>query len=413
MRKIGYKWWLLVFLFGVFFLEQGARQIYNAALPQIRLDFQQTGVSDVKLGLVSTVFSAVFGFALVASGFAADFLGRKRVLVAGTMLFAVGILLSGGADGIVCLIVCYGVLNALGQCCIAPPCYSLISQHHGHETRSTAIAVFNSAIYIGVILSSVFAGRLSEVGPNGWRWAFWGVGGLSAVWAVVMMLFMRNTPQPSATGEAKPSVGDACGAMLKKPTALLIAVAFGMYVYAQLGIRLWMPMFLVREFEGVGIASAAFHSVFWLNVGSLVGTFLTATLVDRLGARRPRVRLETALTGLGLCMLATIGLVRSHEFVSCCIALGVLGVTMGVYEAANYPAMFDCIEPRYRSVTTGLTGCWAFVFGSAAPAVLGWMGETLSLRTGFLSLSAFYLVGAVLLLPAIFRFFRKDYIPQE
>ena len=73
MRDKSYKWWLLAFLFVTFFLEQGTRQIYNAALPQIKLDFAALGVTDTQLGLVGTVFSAVFGLSLVGSGFAADF----------------------------------------------------------------------------------------------------------------------------------------------------------------------------------------------------------------------------------------------------------------------------------------------------------------------------------------------------
>ncbi len=39
-----YKWVLLVFLFVAFFLELGSRQLYNAVLPQIRLEFLRHGV---------------------------------------------------------------------------------------------------------------------------------------------------------------------------------------------------------------------------------------------------------------------------------------------------------------------------------------------------------------------------------
>ena len=407
-----YKWWLLAFLFVTFFLEQGTRQIYNAALPQIRLDFLKYGVSDAQLGMVGTVFGAVFGFSLVGSGLAADFLGRKRVLVVGTLLFSLGVCGSGFASGLACLIACYGVMNALGQCCVAPPCYSLISQHHGADTRSTAMAIFQSAVYVGVILSSVFAGRLAEMGEGGWRWAFWIMGGLGVIWAIVMQLFMRNTPQPSAEGE-KPSMKEAFLALLRKPTAILIAVAFGTFIYAQLGIRLWTPLYLVREFPDVGIAKAAFHSVIWLNLGSTAGAFVTARLIDRFGTNRPSIRLEVSALGFLLCILPVVWVAKSHDFVGCCLALGALGVMMGVYDASHYPAMFDCIAPRYRSATTGLTGCWAYVFGSAAPAVLGWMSERFSMRTGFLSLSVFYFAGALVLLPAILHFFRKDYIKQE
>lgn len=63
-----YKWWLLAFLFVTYFLEQGARQVYNATLPQIKVDFTAFGVTNTELGVVGTVFGAVFGISLVGSG---------------------------------------------------------------------------------------------------------------------------------------------------------------------------------------------------------------------------------------------------------------------------------------------------------------------------------------------------------
>ena len=411
MRDKSYKWWLLAFLFVTFILEQGTRQIYNAALPQIKLDFLKYGVTDAQLGMVGTVFGAVFGFTLIGSGLASDFIGRKRVLVVGTLLFSASVLLSGFAAGLACMVVFYGVLNAMGQCCVAPPCYSLISQYHGSDTRSTAMAIFQSAVYVGVILSSVFAGNLSEMGEGGWRWAFWILGGVGVLWALVMQVFMRDTPQPVAAADDKPSMRDAFEALFRKPTAVLIAVAFGMFIYAVLGIRLWTPMYMVREFK-VGIATAAFHSVVWYNLGALLGSVATARLVDRFGRNRPSVRLEVSVLGFVLCVLPMAWVARATGFSECCIALGTLGLATGVYEAAHYPAMFDCIAPRYRSATTGLTGCWAFVFGSAAPAVLGWMSGHFSLRTGFLSLSVFFLAGALVLVPALIWFFKRDYVRE-
>jgi NADPH:quinone reductase-like Zn-dependent oxidoreductase len=52
-----YKWVLLMFLFAAFFLELGSRQLYNAALPQIRLEFLRFGVADAQLGAVGAVFA--------------------------------------------------------------------------------------------------------------------------------------------------------------------------------------------------------------------------------------------------------------------------------------------------------------------------------------------------------------------
>ena len=209
---------------------------------------------------------------------------------------------------------------------------------------------------------------------------------------------------------SQPTVRDAFLALLRKPTAILIAVAFGMYTYASLGIRLWSAAFMAREFEGVGLARAAFHSVFWLNLGSFAGLMLTARFMDRVGVRRPKIRLEISALGFLLCILPVVWVARSAGLAECCAALGTLGFTFGVYEAAHYPAMFDCIAPRYRSAATGMTGAYAFVFGSMGPAVLGWMSEHLSMRAGLMSLSVFFAAGALVLLPALFVFFRRDYV---
>ena len=409
MRRFDYKWRLLAFLFVAFFIELGSRQLYSAALPQIRLEFLKYGITDAQLGVVGTVFGVVFGLAMMASGLAADLLGRKRVLVAGTILFSIGILGSGFAKGIGGMMLFYGVLNALGQCCIAPASYGLISKYHV-ETRSSAMAVFQGAVYSGIVLSSLFGGILAEQGEGVWRWAFWIMGACGIAWAVAMQFGMRPEPVAEESGAEKDeaTIKEAFFALLKKPTAVLIAVAFGFFMYGNLGLRLWMPMFMTRCFEGVGTAKAALHGVLWLNVFALISCVLTAKAIDRFGAKRPRIRLEVSALGFLLCIAPVIWVARAGDFTSCCVALSVLGLTIGVYDAAHYPAMFDCIEPRYRSAATGITGCMAFLMGSLAPAVLGWMSDHMSMRTGLASLGAFYFVGALVLLPAMIWFFHKD-----
>jgi len=411
MTSRSYKWALLAVLSATYFLEQGARQIYNAALPQIKADFSAFGVTNAQLGMVGTVFGAVFGLSIVGSGMAADFIGRKRTIVVGTLLFSAGILVSGFAHGLAVMVAFYGVLNAVGQCCIAPPSYSLISQYHDNTTRSTAMSIFQSAIYSGIIISSVSAGKLSSMGEGGWRYAFWLFGGIGLAWAVAMQVFLRDTPQPASGGDgaaAEPTVAEGFMALFKKPTAVLIALAFGMFMYANFGCRNWMTLYMNEEFGGMGLASVSFHSVFWMFIGALIGCLATGRLIDRFGRGRHRIRLDVSVAGFLLMVGPMLWVGASRSFAECCAALFALGLAQGVYEAAHYPAMFDCIAPRYRSVTTGLTGCMAFLMGSLSPVVIGWMSDRMSMRAGIMSLGAFYLMGALLLVPAQIWFFKKD-----
>ena len=139
--RLDYRWGLLALLSATYFLAQGTRQIYNAVLPQIKADFAASGLDDLQLGLVGSAFTLAFGLVIPFAGTLADFLRRKWIVVAGTLLFSVGIFTSGFASGLGLLIVSYGVLNAAGQSMLPPSISSLIGQFHV-ETRATAFSIY-------------------------------------------------------------------------------------------------------------------------------------------------------------------------------------------------------------------------------------------------------------------------------
>ena len=400
---------MLAFLSVTYLLEQGTRQIYNATLPQIRLDFLQYGVTDAQLGMVGTVFGAVFGVSILFAGFAADFLGRKRVVVVGTLVFSLGILLSGFASGLWALVAFYGVMNALGQCCVAPPCFSLICQRFEKE-RCMAMGVFSCCNYIGVIVCSVLSGVIGGLGSGVWRWAFWTFGAFGIFWAIGLQKFLEGDSDAAAASSEveRPKFRDAFAAFAGRPTAILLVLAFGMFIYVNLGIYLWAPSFLLRMFDGLTLADAAFHAVFWSGVGSIAGLLLTARVADRLVAHRATARFDVTIVGMALCVLTVILIATARTLPMCCLGLFAFGLSRGVLECTVYPAMFDVIVPRFRAACTGMAGCWAFLFGSMAPAVLGWMSQSFTLRTGFASLTAFVSIGAVLLVLARIVFLRRD-----
>ena len=119
-RKLDYKWVVLLLVSIAYFLAQGTRLIYSAVLPQIKADFAASGVTDAQLGLISSAFTLVFGIAIPFAGLIADFFNRKRVLVLGSFMFAIGIFVSGFATGLGMLFISYGVLNAIGQSLMPP-----------------------------------------------------------------------------------------------------------------------------------------------------------------------------------------------------------------------------------------------------------------------------------------------------
>ena len=63
------------------------------------------------------------------------------------------------------------LMNGIGQCMIPASASSLIAQYHT-ETRSTALSIYQTGLYFGILLASALSGVLSKFCPGmGWRWA--------------------------------------------------------------------------------------------------------------------------------------------------------------------------------------------------------------------------------------------------
>ena len=71
-NRSNYKWVVLMLVSIAYFLAQGTRLIYSAVLPQIKADFAASGVTDAQLGLISSVFTLVFGLSMPFAGLVAD-----------------------------------------------------------------------------------------------------------------------------------------------------------------------------------------------------------------------------------------------------------------------------------------------------------------------------------------------------
>ena len=409
-KKIDYKWIVLLLVSIAYFLAQGTRLIYSAVLPQIKADFASSGVTDTQLGLISSTFTLIFGLAMPFAGLAADLFNRKRVLVIGSFLFAIGIFVSGFAAGLGMLFISYGILNAIGQS-LMPPCNtSLISQYHD-KTRGTAFSIYQTAIYAGIVFCSVVSGYLAQLGEGGWRWAFWIFGAIAILWAVVIMITLKDNPQ-SSKGETVglKDVADALKAFLEKPSSLILMAGLGCYFFVTYAFKAWAPIFMIRAFPDMDTTQAVFHGVFWFYLGAFVGVTLGGRISDALKSRRPGIRFEVEFIGLALCIPFILMMAYSQSLIPMIAAILMFGFATGVYDSNIYAALFDVINPRYRAVGTGLFGCGGCIVGAFGPAVAGFLNEAFSPRVSMASLAIFAIVGALAILCARIFTFNKDKI---
>ena len=407
-----YKWLMLAMLAVTYFLMHGARQVFNASLPQIKVDLASHGATDAQLGLSRTYFLFAYGCMVPFAGIAADFFRRKWVIVIGTLLFSTSVFCTGFADSMLMFFILYGFMNGIGQCMIPGPASSLIAQYHT-ETRSTALSIYQSALYVGILVSSVLAGWLGGSSSSGWRISFWVFGGVAIVWMAVLAAFLRNTPALKVHNEeVKPKFTDAFKAFAAKPSAWLLTFAFGMLVFGSNCFRTWMPAFMQKANWGLTPASAAFHSVFWFYLGSFIGIAIGARTSDRLSSKRRGIRLTIMAIGLALSAPTMAGMVLVPTLWLSCVMMFFFGLGGGFFDCNLYAGLFDVVAPRYRSAAMGLYLSGAFFIGCPATAVLGWVGHNYSLQTGMALFGGTYALGALAIFVARVFFFKRDHVEE-
>ncbi|MBN0048549.1 MFS transporter [Streptomyces actuosus] len=165
-----------------------ATSIVNVALPQIRTG---VGLSDDGTTWVVNAYGLTFGALLLAGGRAADLLGRRRVLIAGLLLFAAASAAAGWADSADLLIAARAV-QGLGAAVIAPAALALaVGLFPSGPGRGTALAVWGVVSGAGGAGGVLLGGVLTQAW--GWTWIFHCVAfGAVLVLAAVTVLVPRT-----------------------------------------------------------------------------------------------------------------------------------------------------------------------------------------------------------------------------
>jgi EmrB/QacA subfamily drug resistance transporter len=155
----------LALLAAVAFLDFVDASIVNIALPSIRRDL---GFSEQALQWVPSGYLLTYGGFMLLGGRAADLLGRRRVLVSGTVLIGVSSLI-GGFAGSAGVLVAARLAQGIGAAMMLPAALSILTTTFKEGSdRNTALGVWGGVGGLASAAGVLLGGVLTE-GP-GWRW---------------------------------------------------------------------------------------------------------------------------------------------------------------------------------------------------------------------------------------------------
>ncbi|WAU79777.1 MFS transporter [Streptomyces sp. Qhu-G9] len=319
--------------------------VLNVALPSMQKDLH-TSLAGMQWTI--DAYTLVLAALLMLAGSTADRIGRRKVFLAGLIVFTIGSVLCSLAPNLESL-VAFRMIQAVGGSMLNPVAMSIITNTFTDpRERARAIGVWGGVVGISMAAGPLVGGLL--VDSVGWRSIFWVN---LPVGLAALLLTLRYVPESRAPKARRPDpvgqllvialLGSLTYAIIEAPdSGAAKTLAFGTIAFAALAALLWYeprrdePLIDLRFFRSAPFSGAtviavsafaalggflflstlylqnvrglsALHAGLWMLPMAAM-TFVCAPLSGRLvGSRGPRLSLlvaGTAMTASGVLFAA-------------------------------------------------------------------------------------------------------------
>ena len=405
-------WSVVGLLFPVAMLNYLDRQMLATMGLSISADFAELqGASGAEnFGRLMSIFLWIYAFCSPLSGLIADRVNRKWLIVFSLGVWSAVTLAMGQVHDYQTL---YWLRATMGmsEAFYIPAGLSLIADYHRGATRSLAIGIHMSAIYLGQALGGVGGWVAQDIS---WRVAFGSCGIIGVGYAIVLAFFLQEKSNRHEVAVSP----DHGGSILPVKTFsgvhwlgfILLLLCFCLPSLPGWAIKNWLPTMLQDRFL-LDQKSSGLYATLTTASSGFLGVLLGGKVSDMLAKRHLRGRTWTSAAGLLLTVpaLAGIGFAPTLPLVVVCAAF--YGLGFGMFDANNMPILCQLAPSRFRATGYGLMNFFGIAAGAFLTPLLGRLKDHgVPLATGF----AFCAIPAVLavVLMLLLRPASRDYGTQ-
>jgi MFS family permease len=378
-----YRWGVVGLLWAVCFLNYADRQAIYSVFPLLRHDLH---LSDVQLGMLGSSFMWMYALAGPFAGWLTDRVSRKWIIV-GALVFWSGCTVATALVSSYRWLLVVRALGGLGEAFYFPASLSLLGDYHGAGTRSRAMAMHQSAVYVGTVAGGALSGMIAE--RAGWQQSFVIFGAAGLVLGLVLCVALCEAVRVAGPG-ASVSLSGVASLARNRWAIALTCVFFGANFVAAVFLT-WLPAYM-HDAMHLSLGASGLNATLYLQGASVAGVLLGGFLADRLAKRFAGGRMLSQAMGLlaGAPLLFAVGMSRTVS--PLVIALAGFGLCKGVYDSNIWASLYDTIEAKQRGLAAGLMNSIAWVGGGLAPVAIALASRRMSMGHAIARTAVIYLL---------------------
>jgi len=384
----GLNWGIVGLMYTSYYL---CRYNFSLANKSIADEFHFT-----KSDMSSIISAQLLAYAIgqIVNGLLTDRIGGKRAMLIGAAGTVTMNLLFGAASfwGILWLFVVLRSIDGYMQAFGAPGFIKINAAWFSKTERGTFAGIFGFMINLGrfgifklgpmLLAGFVFLG-MWQVPPLHWRWLFWIPAGIATLVAILLAIFVKDTPEQAGftdvhAGEedhANVDVRSEVAVVFKKivsnPSVWIIALAYSCTGAVRQCIDQWFPRYL-QEVQHLDMNAAQFQwTGFLIPFVASAGSLLSGFISDRLfNGRRAPVASGIYFIEVVVILLAA----QAHSVNAVVISFIVISFTVNSTHSLLGPAAaMDIGGRKMAGFASGVIDSFQYFGASIALKLLGWL----------------------------------------
>lgn len=389
-----YPWIVVGLLWIVALLNYMDRQMLSTMRDAMQIDISELE-SAVNFGRLMAIFLWIYGLVSPFAGAIADRVSRKWLIIASLGVWsAVTTLMSfcTNYNEIFWLRALMGVSEAL----YIPAALSLIADYHTGKSRSFAIGIHMTGLYLGQAVGG-FGATLAAA--FSWQQTFHWFGIIGIAYAVLLMVLLyekRDVAQEniSATPEQKIPVLKGFGMIFSNMAFWVILFFFASTSLPGWATKNWLPT-LFADSLNTPMSQAGPISTITIALSSFLGILAGGPLSDKWVKRNVKGRVYTSAIGLAM-MIPALILLGLGKGMFAAVAAGLFfGIGYGMFDTNNMPILCQFVPSKLRATAYGIMNMTGVMMGAVCTQILGKWAEGGNLGLAFAVLGCIIAVALV------------------